>query len=312
MSSISSALVTGGAGFIGSHITAKLLSMGTRVRILDNMTSGRQENLDACKEAEFIQGDITSKEDCARACQGCEVVFHHAALVSVQESVAHPDKSFEINVAGTLNLLLAARDAGVRRFVLASSAAIYGDDPRLPKTEVMEATPISPYGADKAAAEHYVYLANSLWGFEGVVLRYFNVFGPRQDPDGPYAAVIPRFVSRIVTNTPPMIFGDGQQTRDFLFVQDVVAANLLAATHPKAPGGIFNIARGETTSLLELLGVIQSNDGLSIDPELKPAREGDIVHSSAHIGKAKSILGFAPTVSLADGLKSTADYFRQK
>lgn len=312
MSRISRALVTGGAGFIGSHISAKLLSSGVRVRILDDMSSGRQENLNACKDAEVIEGDITSLDDCARACHECDVVFHHAALVSVQESISDPGKSFRINVGGTLNLLLASRDARVRRFILASSAAVYGDDPQLPKNEEMDVTPISPYGADKASAEHYVYLANSLWGFEGVVLRYFNVFGPRQDPDGPYAAVIPRFVSRLVSGTPPVIYGDGHQTRDFLYVDDVVEANLLAARADDAPGGVFNIARGETTSLLDLLGVLQANDGLRITPKFEPAREGDIVHSSARIERARSTLGFAPSISLAEGLKITAAYFKKK
>lgn len=312
MNQISRALVTGGAGFIGSHISAKLLALGARVRILDNMSSGRQENLDACKGAEIIEGDITSPDDCANACHECDFVFHHAALVSVQESISNPDSSFQINVGGTLNLLLASRDSDVRRFILASSAAVYGDNPRLPKSEHMEVTPISPYGADKAAAEHYVYLANSLWGFEGVVLRYFNVFGPRQDPEGPYAAVIPRFVSRLADDSPPVVYGDGNQTRDFLYVDDVVAANMLAASHERAPGGVFNIARGEATSLLDLLGVLQEIDGSTITPKFESAREGDILHSSADIEKARSTLGFVPSVSLADGLMTTAAYFRKK
>jgi UDP-glucose 4-epimerase len=230
----------------------------------------------------------------------------------VEESVSNPQKSVEINVGGTLNLLIAARDAGVRRFILASSAAVYGNDPRLPKQESMEVTPISPYGADKAAAEHYVYLANSLWGFEGVVLRYFNVFGPRQDPEGPYASVIPSFVSRLISGTPPVIYGDGEQTRDFLYIDDVVEANILAALSDDAPGGTFNIARGQTTSLLDLLKILQKNNGLSQKPEFAPARTGDIIHSSADVDHARTTLGFAPSVSLADGLRITAEYFKQK
>jgi nucleoside-diphosphate-sugar epimerase len=306
------ALVTGGAGFIGSHIAAKLLSLGHRVRILDNFSSGRQESLDACPGAEFIRGDITDPGHCRAACRDCDVVFHHAALVSVQESLARPADSFDINVGGTLNVLLAARDAGARRVVFASSAAVYGDDPELPKRESMLPTPISPYGADKAAAEQYVLLAGRLWGMETVVLRYFNAFGPRQDPEGDYAAVIPKFIARLVAGQPPTIYGDGHQTRDFLYIDDVVAANLLAAESPEAPGEIFNIAGGTTTSLLELLGILQRATGLSTPPEYAPERRGDIRASAADITRARSRLGFAPSTSLADGLATTAEYFRRR
>jgi len=306
------ALVTGGAGFIGSHIAAKLLAEGHEVRILDNLSSGRQENLDACPGAEFQKGDITVADDCRKACAGRDVVFHHAALVSVQESLDRPDNSFAINVGGTLNMLLAARTGGVERFVLASSAAVYGDDPRLPKTEEMHPTPISPYGADKASAEQYVLLAGRAWGMEPVVLRYFNVFGPRQDPNGEYAAVIPKFVARLADGTPPTIFGDGRQTRDFLYVDDVVAANLLAAEHPAAPGGTFNIARGEPVDLLGVLKILREATGLTTPPTFEPPRAGDIVHSSANIARATKMLGFRPFTPLVDGLKKTAEYFRAR
>jgi UDP-glucose 4-epimerase len=306
------ALVTGGAGFIGSHIARKLLSQGAKVTILDNLSSGRQENLDACPAAEFVEGDITSETVCAQASRNCDVIFHHAALVSVQESINDPKKSFGVNVQGTLNLLHAARQNGVRRFVFASSAAIYGDDPRLPKQETMPPTPISPYGADKATAEQYVLLWGRQGYLEAVALRYFNVFGPRQDPEGDYAAVIPKFISRLVSGEPPLVFGDGRQTRDFLYVDDVVAANLLAAEHPNAPGRAFNIARGEAISLLGLLDVVKQNAGLTIQPEFLPPRTGDIIHSCADTGLARQELGFAPRTPLADGLKATADYFKDR
>ena len=306
------ALVTGGAGFIGSHIAARLLALGHDVRILDNLSSGRQENLDACRGAQFLRGDITVPADAQAACRDRDVVFHHAALVSVQESLDHPAKSFGINVGGTLNMLLAARQSGVQRFVLASSAAVYGDDPRLPKEEGMNATPISPYGADKAAAEQYVLLAGRVWGMETVALRYFNVFGPRQDPNGEYAAVIPKFVARLTASEPPLIFGDGRQTRDFLFVEDVVAANLLAAEHAAAPGGTFNIARGEPEDLLGVLNILKEATGLDTGPKFEPARVGDIVHSSANIERASKLLGFRPATPLAAGLKITAEYFQRR
>jgi nucleoside-diphosphate-sugar epimerase len=306
------ALVTGGAGFIGSHIASRLRALGHDVRILDNLSSGRQENLDASPGAHFLRGDVTVTGDCEAACAGRDVVFHHAALVSVQESLDHPDRSFRINVGGTLNMLLAARKYGVKRFIFASSAAVYGDDPRLPKEESMDATPISPYGADKAAAEQYVLLAGRLWGLEPVVLRYFNVFGPRQDPNGEYAAVIPRFVARLAAGEPPTIFGDGRQTRDFLYIDDVVAANLLAVESPAAPGGIFNIARGEPVDLLGVLNILREATGLDTRPTHAPARVGDIVHSSADTRRAASLLGFSPATPLASGLKATADYFRRR
>jgi nucleoside-diphosphate-sugar epimerase len=306
------ALVTGGAGFIGSHIAARLLATGHQVRILDNLSSGRQENLDACPGADFVRGDVTSPDDCRAACEGCEVVFHHAALVSVQESIARPADSFKINVGGTLNVLLAARDAGARRVTFASSAAVYGDDPELPKRETMAPSPISPYGADKAAAEQYMLLAGRLWGMETVVLRYFNVFGPRQDPAGDYAAVIPKFIARLVAGKPPTIFGDGRQTRDFLYIDDVVAANLLAATGAKAPGGIFNIAGGTPVDLLSVLAMLGQATGLSTPPEFAPERRGDIRASAADITQARTRLGFEPGTLLADGLAATAEYFRRR
>ena len=306
------ALITGGAGFIGSHLASHLLKDGATVRILDNMSSGRQENLDACPGAEFIRGDITSPEDARKAAEGCEVVFHHAALVSVQESIRNPRKSFQVNSEGTANVLWAAREQGVKRFVLASSAAVYGDDPRLPKSETMVPTPISPYGADKAAAENHVTMAHRLWGLDTVVLRYFNVFGPRQDPNGDYAAVIPRFVSRLVSGQAPTVYGDGRQTRDFLYIDDLVAANVAAATKSAAPGGTFNIARGRTVTLLELLETLQTATGLKSKPVFEPPRDGDIVHSSADITRARSVRGFEARTDLKTGRATTAAYFRNK
>jgi len=303
------ALVTGGAGFIGSHIAAALAGRGADVRILDNLSTGRESNLEACPQADFVRGDITSTDDCRRASEGCDLVFHHAALVSVQESILHPGRSLHINHQGTLNVLLAARDAGVRRLVFASSAAVYGDDPQLPKHEDMRPTPISPYGADKAAAEASVTMAHRLWPLETVVLRYFNVFGPRQDPNGDYAAVVPKFIDRLVAGKAPIIFGDGSQTRDFLYIDDVVQANLKAAEVPGAAGGTFNVARGEPATLLELLDFVREGTGLYMEPQLDPPRPGDIVHSSADITRARQDLGFAPQVSLSDGLRKTADFF---
>jgi UDP-glucose 4-epimerase len=306
------ALVTGGAGFIGSHIAAKLLSQGAQVRILDNLSSGREENLAACAAATLERGDITSPEDARRAVEGCDVVFHHAALVSVQESIRQPEQSFRVNTAGTVNMLLAAHAVGVKRFIMASSAAVYGDDPRLPKLESMVPTPLSPYGADKAAAENHVSMAHRLWGLETVILRYFNVFGPRQDPQGDYAAVIPRFVSRLVNGQAPTIFGDGRQTRDFLYIDDVVAANLAACSSPHAPGGTFNVARGKAVSLLELLRSLERATGLHVEPEFAPPRDGDIVHSAADVTLARRLLGLAPPTDLERGLAETARYFSGK
>jgi UDP-glucose 4-epimerase len=306
------ALVTGGAGFIGSHIAQTLLAQGHDVRILDNMSSGRRENLDACAGADFVRGDITVTQDYERACKDRDTIFHHAALVSVQESIADPEKSFAINVQGTLNLLSAAKQNGVRRFVFASSAAVYGNDPRLPKNEGMQTTPISPYGADKAAAERHVLDAHKQWGLEGVVLRYFNVFGPRQDPNGDYAAVIPKFVSRLVAGLSPTVYGDGSQTRDFLYIDDAVAANLLAATRSEACGQVINIARGESMNLLQLLECLQQVTGHSVPPKFAPPRDGDIVRSAADISVMSQRLRFTPAVPLSEGLTRTAEYFRNQ
>lgn len=297
-------LITGGAGFIGSHIAEALVGEGHAVRIFDNLSSGHLHNLDhLAGKVEFVRGDVRDAAAIRAAAQGIDYLFHEAALVSVFESVEKPFDNHEINMTGTLNVLQAARAAGVRRVVFASSAAIYGNDPELPKREGMAPQPASPYAAGKITGEYYLSIFAQLYGVQTVSLRYFNVYGPRQDPKSMYSGVISKFTDDLKAGRTPTIFGDGGQTRDFVFVKDVVQANLRAMHGDKAGAGeAFNVASGRTASLLELLGTISALAGRKIEPQFKEARRGDIRHSAAAIDKARAVLGYEPAFNLASGL----------
>jgi len=306
------ALVTGGAGFIGSHLADRLVGDGWRVRILDDFSSGREENLAGFQDQiELLRGDLRDPELVARSVRDVEVVFHQAALASVPRSIAEPERTNQVNVTGTLGLLEAARRAGVRRLVFAASSSAYGDTPTLPKVETMPANPMSPYALQKYVGEVYCRLYSGLYGLETVSLRYFNVYGPRQDPKSEYAAVIPRFVTACLQGESPRIYGDGEQTRDFTFVSDTVQANLLAADAPHASGTVMNVAGGKRVSLNQLLGDIVELTGANVEPHHDPPREGDVRDSLADLDRAGELLGYAPSVPLRKGLSSTIDHFRK-
>jgi UDP-glucose 4-epimerase len=298
-------LVTGGAGFIGSHVASTLLQTGAEVRVLDNFATGLRENLRFLAGAEVVEGDVRSYHIVREAVDGVDFVIHQAALPSVPRSVRDPITSNDVNVVGTLNVLDAARDARVSRLVFASSSSVYGDTPTLPKHERMTPNPMSPYAVSKLAGEHYCRTFFHLYRFETVILRYFNVFGPRQNPRSEYAAVIPKFIDALRSDRAPVIFGDGMQTRDFTYVENIVQANLLACERDGVVGRTMNIATGTQVSLLELVAVLERVLGKSARPELQPARPGDVVHSYAAIDKGREFLGFEPAVSLEEGLRKT-------
>ena len=305
------ALVTGGAGFIGSHLVDGLLAHGWEVRVVDDFSSGREENLRAAGDRiELVRGDLTDPETTARAVAGVEVVFHQGAIPSVPRSVAEPIRTNHANVDGTLRVLESARTAGVRRVVFAASSSAYGDTEVLPKTETMPANPLSPYALQKYAGEVYCRLYHELYGLETVALRYFNVFGPRQDPGSAYAAVVPLFATACLRGESPRIHGDGEQTRDFTYVLDAVDANLAAADAPKAAGQVINVAGGRRTSLNELLATIQRLAGSRVVPQHGPPRAGDVRHSLADIGRARELLDWAPRIGLEEGLRHTVDALR--
>ena len=304
-------LVTGGAGFIGSHIAEELLRQGEKVRILDNLSTGKRENVEALKgSVEFVEADICDDAAVRRAIAGCEVVFHEAAIPSVPRSIDDPLMTNRASVDGTLQLLMAAREAHVRRLIYASSSAVYGDTPMLPKVESMPTIPISPYGVAKLTAEHYCRVFTICYGFETVSLRYFNVFGPRQDPKSMYAGVIPIFVRELLKGNVPTIFGNGEQTRDFTYVANVVQLNLKAATAPKAAGGVFNGGAGGQVSLNELYRLITRILGVSKPPAYVAERPGDILHSFADIAAAQQVIGYNPQMSVEDGLKVTVEWLK--
>jgi nucleoside-diphosphate-sugar epimerase len=305
-------LVTGGAGFIGSHIAATLLERGETVRVFDNLITGREINLAVVKDrAEYIHGDLRDSAALKEAMHGVDVVFHQAAIASVPRSVADPVGSLEINVNGTQNVLLAARDAGVRRVVFASSSAIYGDGPEFPKREDMYPAPLSPYALHKLTGEFLCSVFTRIYGLETVALRYFNVFGPRQDPASEYAAVIPRFLTLLSAGQRPVVFGDGEQTRDFVYVGDVVQANLLAATSPEAVGAAINIGGGKQTSLNAVLHIAGDLLGVQVEAEYRDGRPGDVRDSLADIQLAHRLLGFQPQVDFRTGLARTLESLRQ-
>ena len=301
-------LVTGGGGFIGSNVVRALLERGDDVRVLDNFSTGSRRNL-AGLDVEVVEGELRSYERVHNAVRGTEIVFHLGALGSVPRSVQDPLTSSAVNVEGTLNVQLAARDEGVRRVVFASSSSIYGNQSELPLRESMAPDPISPYGVAKLAAERYCVSFSRVYdSFETVVLRYFNVFGPRQDPTSQYAAVVPLFITAIAAGEPVTIFDDGEQSRDFTYVDNVVAANLLAADAAGANGRIFNISGGTPTSVNELAVTIGRLLGKPVERRYLPARPGDLRNSWADVSEARSLLGFEPQVELEEGLRRTADY----
>jgi UDP-N-acetylglucosamine/UDP-N-acetylgalactosamine 4-epimerase len=319
-------LVTGGAGFIGSHLVEKLLSLGQHVVVLDNLATGSRGNLDAAIQAapiehrgkvRFVKGDITDPSTCRSACAGMDYVLHQAGLGSVPRSIERPADTHAANVTGTLNLFIAARDSGVKRVVYASSSSVYGDEPNLPKVEHRVGNPLSPYAASKAMCEMYAQVFHRSYGLQCLGLRYFNVFGPRQDPEGPYAAVMPKWFAALKARQPVFINGDGETSRDFCFVANVVQANLLAATvqHPEIAHQAFNVAKGDRTTLNELFYAIR--DGLlkrdaslgKPEPSYRDFRAGDIRHSQADVSLITTLLGYAPTHDVRQGLEETIDWY---
>lgn len=303
-------LVTGGAGFIGGHLIDALLAQNAEVRVIDNLSTGKRENIDRVRNrVDFIEADICDPEAIARAMHGVELVFHEAAIPSVSRSVADPVASNQANVGGTVSVLNAARLAGVRKLVYAASSSAYGDTPTLPKVETMTPRPMSPYAISKLAGEQYVSVFGKLYGFETVSLRYFNVFGPRQDPKSEYAAVIPRFVTTILNGARPVIFGDGEQTRDFCFIDNTVSANLLAAK-ATTRGEVVNVACGARVSLNALIGLINEELGTDVKPEYQAGRAGDVRDSLADISAAQKLLGYEVMYDLRAGLKKAIDWYR--
>lgn len=306
-------LVTGGAGFIGSHLVTRLVEEGHQVRVLDNLCAGNLQNLAHLNDGiEFLQGDVADPEACARAVAGVEVVFHQAALASVPLSVDRPLDTHRACVTGTVTVLDACRKAGVRRVVYAASSSAYGNDPEMPKRESHLPQALSPYAAAKLAGELYCEAFASSYDLETVRLRYFNIFGPRQDPDSPYAAVIPLFVSALVNGRRPKIFGDGSQSRDFTYVENVVEANIRASGAEGVSGNVYNVACGESLSILDLLKEICRRLNVPCDPEFLEPRAGDVKHSWADITATQRDLGYQPQVRWQDGLGPTIDFYAQQ
>jgi len=304
------AVVTGGAGFIGSHIADELVARGYQVAIIDDLSTGNNENIAALlkqSNVEFIEGSIVDLSLVNKLFRGVDYVFHLAAIASVPRSVKNPQASHEVNITGTLNVLLAARDTGVKKVIYASSCAVYGDTPTLPIKEEMLPKPQSPYAVTKLAGEYYCQVFHRVYGLPTVCLRYFNVYGPRQDPDSQYAAVIPRFIRRVIDDKPPIIFGDGEQTRDFTFIADVVEANILAAESEAT--GVFNIGRGQSISITRLAELIIELTGINVKPVHEEPRPGDIIHSLADISRARSF-GYEPSYNLEEGLRKTIASFQ--
>lgn len=304
-------LVTGGAGFIGSHIAEALVRRGERVRVLDSLVTGKRANLAHLEgRLEFIEGDISHYADARRAVEGVSIIFHQAAIPSVPRSIAEPQLNHTANVDGTFNLLLAAREAGVRRVVYAASSSAYGDTEKLPKTEDIRPNPLSPYAAAKLFGEYYCQVFARVYGLETVALRYFNVFGPRQDPSSPYSGVISKFITWLLAGEPPVIFGDGEQSRDFTYIDNVVDANLRAAEAEGVSGEVINVALGERITLNQLLKELQQIIGTNLKPRYEGPRPGDVRHSLADISRAQRLLGYEPLVYLAEGLRRTVEWYR--
>jgi nucleoside-diphosphate-sugar epimerase len=308
-------VVTGGAGFIGSNLAEHLINLGYSVIVIDNLSTGRKQNLSGWTEKagdrfQFLQADINDTDQVRRTFNGVSYVFHLAAIPSVARSVENPEATQAANINGTLSVLTAARDAGVKRVIAASSSSIYGDEPNLPKIEDRIGRCLSPYALSKFVTEEYCRLFYQLYGLETVALRYFNVFGPRQNPKSEYAAVIPRFSTLLLAGKPPVVYGDGDQSRDFTFIANVIDANWKAATAPGVAGEAFNIGCGGQTSLNQLIEIMNAILGCRIKPKYEAARKGDVRHSAADIGKATKLLGYIPAVSLETGLRHVLDWYR--
>lgn len=313
-------LVSGGAGFIGSHLVTALVRRGERVRVLDDLSTGRLENLEplGCgplgsgAPVELVEGSICDPAACRAACQGVSTVFHEAAQVSVPRSIEHPEESYEINVMGTLRLLRAAQHAGVERFVLAASSAAYGDSEVLPKVEDMLPRPLSPYAAGKVAAEHLIAVFAHVHGMRTAALRYFNVFGPRQSDDSPYTGVIAIFARALLEGRRPTIHGDGEQTRDFTFVENVVEANLLAAERDLPPGAVINVGGGERITINALYRAMAESLESELEPVYAPGRSGDVRHSLASLERARELLGWRPRIGWTEGLARTVTWYAER
>lgn len=305
-------VVTGGAGFIGSHTVEELVRRGETVVVLDDLSSGKEENLAEIRsKISFIKGSITDLEAVRKAMQSADYVVHLAARTSVPRSVKDPLETNKVNVEGTLNVLVAARDAKVKRVVFAASSSAYGETPTLPKVETMQPEPISPYGVAKYAGELYAQMFGRVYGLENVCLRYFNIFGPRQDPSSPYSGVLAKFCTAFLEGAPPTVFGDGEQSRDFTYVENAVAANLLACEAPNVSGKVFNIGTGGRVTLNQTLALLAQLNGTALEAKYEPSREGDIRDSQADITQARELLQYEPGVSFEEGLRRTCDWYRE-
>ena len=303
-------LVTGGAGFIGSHLVTELVARGERVRVVDSLVTGKRQNLAHVPDVEFIQGDLADLDVARRAVDGVDYVLHQAAIPSVPRSVEDPITSNRANIDASLNVLVAARDAGVRRLVYAGSSSAYGNSPTLPKVETMPTAPLSPYALQKLVAEQYCQMFTRLYGLETVTIRYFNVFGPRQDPSSPYSGVISLFISALCDGRQPKIYGDGEHTRDFTYVANVVDGVLRACDAPGASGEVINVATGGRVSLNQLFRAVRDLVGARVEPVYAAPRPGDVKDSQADIGKARRLLGYDPSVSFETGLQKTVEWYR--
>ena len=312
MSITTKCLVTGGAGFIGSNLADELIKQGAKVAILDNLVTGFRENLEEIDgDFDFIEGDLNDDAALQKAIEGTEIVFHQAALPSVPRSVEDPAETHQACVNGTFNLLVKAKDAGVRRVVYAASSSAYGDQPTLPKVETMRPEPLSPYAAAKLMGEYYCGVFNRVYGLETISLRYFNVFGPRQNPSSMYSGVISRFIDALMKGTQPVIYGDGEQSRDFTYIDNVVDANVKAATTPKGIGEVINVANGERVSLNQLLEVLKNITGKpGVAADFQPERKGDVKHSQADNQKAVELIGYKKLIDLEEGLRRTIDWWK--
>lgn len=305
------ALVTGGAGFIGSHLVEGLLAHGYSVRVLDNFATSTHKNLKpVADKIDLIEGDIRNLTTVHTAMRKVDFVFHHAALPSVMRSVEHPEESNAVNIAGTLNVLIAARDAKVRRVVYASSSSIYGNAPQLPKVETMMPAPLSPYAVGKLAGEHYARIFADLYGLSTITLRYFNVFGPRQDPTTQYAGVIAKFISCALEGKPYPVDGDGEQSRDFTYVENIVRSNIAAAEAKMTGTALMNVATGSRISLNQMIAMLNELTGQKLQSKLGPDRPGDVKHSQANIERAKDLILYTPTIDLREGLRRTLEWYR--
>jgi len=305
-------VVTGGAGFIGSNTVDELVRRGETVIVLDDLSSGKEDNLaEVRSKISFIKGSITDLEAVRKAMQSADYVIHLAARTSVPRSVKDPIDTNKINVEGTLNVLVAARDAKVKRVVFAASSSAYGETPTLPKVETMQPEPISPYGVAKYAGELYAQMFGRVYGLENVSLRYFNIFGPRQDPDSPYSGVLAKFCTAFLEKTQPLVFGDGEQSRDFTFIENAVAANLLACEAPNASGKVFNVGTGTRVTLNQTLALLANLTGNRLETKYEPPRDGDIRDSQADITQARAILNYEPLVTFEEGLRRTVEWYRE-